>query len=111
MLEFDFTVNKSFLNPEDRHPEITVPRSQVDYSELCNQGLDEGELTIMFPRGERISGKMRSSRAKWGPYYQIRANQKLSIPGYLRIGDKVKVSLSRDSSSKFATIEYTNSEL
>ena len=107
MLEFDFTINKSFLNPKYKGP-ITVPEKY--HPELCDQGLDEGELTIIFPRGERISGKMYSSKAGYGRYYQIRTDKGASVPGYIRIGEKVRVSLFRDSSSKYATIEYTNSE-
>ena len=107
MLEFNFTVNKSFLDPKYNGP-ITVPERH--HPALCNQGLDEGELTIIFPRGERISGKLHFSKAGWGQYYQIRANQKSSVPGYFKIGQKLKVSLFSDSSSKYAAIEYTNSE-
>ena len=109
MLEFSFTVNESFLNAKYSHP-ITVPSSQVDYSELCKQGLDEGELTITFPRGERTCGRMHSSKAGYGQYYQIRVNKE-SVPEYLREGEEVQVSLFSDSSSKYATIEYTNSEI
>jgi hypothetical protein len=70
MVAFRFTINESFKTAST-HP-ITVPKNQVDYTELSKLGLDKGKFTITFPKGERINGHMYSGVAGYGPYYQKR---------------------------------------
>ena len=70
MLRFTFKVNSSFLSWPS-HP-ITVPRTQIDYSDLEAEGLDRGSLTVVCPDGTSVSGEMYSGTAGYGPYYQIR---------------------------------------
>src|SRR3954471_8519708 len=71
MVEFTFTVNKSFLSYSS-HP-ITIPRTQVDYSILENENL-LGRVTIVSPSGRIVRGHIYSGTAGFGPYHQIRAS-------------------------------------
>lgn len=103
MVTFRFKINDSFKT-NSGHP-ITVPKSQVDYSVLPDQGLDKGKFTMIFPRGERVSAKMYSAVAGYGPYYQLRLESGETLPKYFNIGDKVIVLLFKDGVSKYATIE------
>ena len=48
------------------HP-ITVPKSQVDYSELTKTG-GSGDFTFVFPGGEKVRGQMYHAKAGFGPY-------------------------------------------
>ncbi len=104
MTSFRFTLNDSF-KAYSTHP-ITVPKSRVDYSLLRKEGLDQGDLTIVFPRGERVRGHMYHNKAGFGPYYQIRTYTDQLIPSYLRERDKVLVILLKNASDKYAILEF-----
>ncbi|MDP3181244.1 MAG: hypothetical protein Q8M54_00310 [Desulfobaccales bacterium] len=104
MIKFRFTVNESFRSYSTHA--ITVPKGQVDYRKLSEAGLDSGNLTILFPRGEKIRGHMNYGQAGYGPYYQIRTYPEESIPAYLAPGNKVFVILLKDGPKKYAVLEY-----
>jgi len=104
MITFQFTVNDSF-NTYSTHP-ITVPKSQVDYSELKKQTLDSGDFIITFPRGERVRGHMYSGDAGYGHYYQIRTYPDEVIPQYLAEGDDVIIIIFSHSGNKYVVLEY-----
>jgi hypothetical protein len=104
LIWFRFKVNDSF-KVYSWHP-ITVPKSQVDYDLLQKQGLHEGDLTIVFPHGERVRGHMYYGRAGYGPYYQVRTYTDQEIPSYLKDRDKVLVILVKDGSEKYAVLEF-----
>lgn len=104
MLYFRFTINASFLQ-YSTHP-ITVPKSQVKYSQLVSEEVDKGDLTIIFPKGERVRGHMYYGEAGYGPYYQIRMYTHQSLPGYLSKGDKLFVVILRDVTRLYAIVEF-----
>ena len=104
MISFRFNMNSSF-NDYSTHP-ITVPKGQVDYSLLKKEGLDGGDLTIVFPRGERVRGHIYSGRAGYGPYYQIRTYTDQVIPPYLKDCDNLLVILVKDGATKYAVLEF-----
>jgi len=105
MIFFSFTVRKSFLN-YSTHP-ITVPQRQVDHKKIKQEELDKGDLTIIFPKGERIRGHMYSGRANGTyPYYQIRSCPDQKTPKYLSCWDKVIVLLYKDRNHRYSTMEY-----
>jgi hypothetical protein len=106
MLSFRFTIGNAFRN-YSTHP-ITVPKNQIDYRKLVNAGLDSGNFTIVFPRGEKVRGHMYFGRAGFGQYYQLRIYTEESIPEYLKKDDNVLVILVKDVLSKYAIIEYQN---
>ena len=82
-----------------------MPKSRVDYHLLRKEELDRGDLTIVFPRGERARGHMYYGRAGYGPYYQVRTYTDQLIPSYLKDRDKVLVILLKDGSEKYAILE------
>jgi len=104
MLSFRFTINNSFLK-YSTHP-ITVPKTQVQYKLIENEGFSRGDLTIIFPKGERIKGHMYYGMAGYGPYYQIRSYTDQHLPKYLSRGDKVVVLLYKDGNNRYSIIEY-----
>jgi len=103
VISFRFTLNDSFKT-YSTHP-ITVPKGRVDYGVLRKEELDRGDLTIVFPRGERVRGHMYHGRAGYGPYYQVRTYTDQLIPAYLKDRDKVLVILLKDGSEKYAILE------
>lgn len=96
VIKFRFEINKSFKS-SPTHP-ITVPRSLVDYAKLEKIGFDKGDFIIIFPKGERVKGRMNSGVSSYGPYYQIRINSKETIPRYLSKGDMVIIILLNERS-------------
>ncbi len=104
MISFHFKINDSF-RAYSTHP-ITVPKSQVSYQELFDTGLDKGDLTIIWPKGERARGHMYHGEAGYGSYYQIRTYGEESPPKYLVEGEQVLVLLVNDVSTSYAIIEY-----
>ena len=104
MISFQFTINNSFKT-YTTHP-ITVPKNQVDYTCLEKELLHKGDLTIVFPKGERVRGHMYHGKAGYGPYYQIRMYTEDSVPAYLKEGDKVLVVPVRDESKIYVILEY-----
>lgn len=106
MIYFKFTINASFLQ-YSTHP-ITVPKSQVKYSQVVEEGIDRGDLTIIFPRGERVSGHMYYGKAGYGPYYQVRMYTGQSLPGYLSKDNKLLMVILRDANKRYAIVEFTN---
>ena len=104
MISFRFTLNDS-CKTYSTHS-ITVPKGTVDYGELKKEQLDEGDLTIVFPRGERARGHMYYGRAGYGPYYQVRTYTDQLIPSYLKDRDKVLVILLKDGRERYAILEF-----
>lgn len=104
MVHFTFTINASFLKYSTRP--ITVPKSQVKYSQLVSEGVDKGDLTIIFPKGERVRGHMYYGKSGYGPYYQVRMYTRQSLPGYLSKGDKLLVVILRDITKRYAIVEF-----
>ena len=88
---FRFTVNRSFLGYPS-HP-ITIPRSQVDYDLVS---VTE-RAAIVYPRGEKLHGRIYHSTAKRGPYYQIVHAVDSRIPKYLRRDDLVVIEGSQSN--------------
>ncbi len=106
MISFRFALNDSF-RAYSTHP-ITVPKSRVDYGLLQKEGLNQGDLTVIFPRGERVRGHMYHNHAGFGPYYQIRTYTDQLIPSYLNNHDKVLVIVFKDGANKYAILEFMN---
>jgi hypothetical protein len=67
MVQFNFTVNRSFLNPK-RHP-ITIQKSE--YSKLQKELFPRENATVICHDGSRMYGYIYRSYAGWGPYYQL----------------------------------------
>ncbi len=105
MVYFRFTINASFLK-YSTHP-ITVPKNQVKYSQLVKEKLDKGDLTMIFPKGQRVRGHMYYGRAGYGPYYQIRTHSDESIPKYLSEGDDVLVIILKDKNKRYSILEFS----
>jgi len=105
MVAFRFTVNDSFLSVST-HP-ITVPRSQVNYKTLESAQLDRRSYTIIYPKGERLPGRIYSGEAGYGPYYQLTVHANPGhVPRYLKQSDKLFVLLARISGKNYAILEY-----
>ncbi len=106
MIYFEFIISDSFLK-YSTHP-ITIPKTQVDYKEVEKGGFAQGDLTIIFPKGEKIRGHVYFGIAGYGPYYQIRSYPNQNLPKYLAQGDKVIILLYKDKSHLYSSIEYRN---
>ena len=104
MIKFKFIINHSFGSYST--PPITVPKSQVDYSELTQKGYGSGNLTFVFLRGEKVGGQIYHAQAGFGPNYQLRTYTEKEIPKYLEKRDKLLIILVKDSRSKYAILEY-----
>jgi hypothetical protein len=92
MTVFHFIANSSFLQFAG-HP-ITIPKSQVSYLALKAEGLNEKNVTIIFPQGERLEGQLYHGEAGWGEYYQIQVRGKnRSLPKYIKLRDGLLVVL------------------
>lgn len=104
MIHFRFTINTSFLK-YSTHP-ITVPKQQVKYSQLVKERLDKGDLTIIFPKGQRVCGHMYYGKSGYGPYYQIRTYSGESIPKGLSKGDSVLVIILKDKNKRYSILEF-----
>jgi hypothetical protein len=65
--QFEFTVNHSLCN-YPYHP-ITVPILQ--HHDLVSQGLDQDDLTLVGPDGQKFTGRIRRGIAGWGKFFQI----------------------------------------
>jgi hypothetical protein len=103
-MSFYFTINNSFLK-STTHP-ITVPRSQVGHKKIEEEGFNQGDLTIIFPKGERVRGHMYHGVSGRGPYYQIRAHSRQDFPKYLSKGDEVIIILFKDRNNRYSGLEY-----
>ncbi len=104
MISFHFMINHSFLK-YTAHP-ITVPKTQVQYKKMEEEGFERGDLTIIFPKGERFLGHMYYGVSGYGPYYQIRSHTHKDFPKYLSRGDKIIVILHKDSNNRYSVMEY-----
>ncbi len=104
MISFHFTISHSFLK-YTTHP-ITIPKTQVQYREMEQEGLERGDLTIIFPKGERLRGHMYYGVSGYGPYYQIRCHPRQDFPKYLSERDKMIVILHKDSDYYYSIMEY-----
>ena len=102
MVEFYFTVNKPFVKYAN-HP-ITVPRTQVDYADLENKGLDRRELKIQYEHGEWMPGYMHSGSSGYGPFYQLRHSPPYKQLPTLKKGDQVLVKLRQGEGHTLVTI-------
>lgn len=102
MIEFQFSVNKSFLSGGS-HP-ITVPRSQVDYAALEREGL-VGEATVVAPTGTRMRGRVYSGTAGFGPYYQVKVDNASAEPiRRLRLGEQLLVQIQKVDGETVVTL-------
>ena len=104
MTSFEFTVNKSFLGGSG-HP-ITIPKSQLPYKELLSLGLDHKHIVVTLPHGERYEAEVHHGTAGFGEYYQLRFTNSPSLPGYLKLNDRLIVLLRKASDRSHATLEY-----
>ncbi len=105
MAAFYFTVNPSFLG-EKGHP-ITVPRSQVPYRALESEGLNQKNVTIIFPRGERFKGQLYHGRSGWGKYYRLQMRgEDRTLPTYIKLHDRLLVALFKVGALSYAVLEY-----
>lgn len=104
MISFRFRINDSFRR-YSTHP-ITVPKTQVEYKKIEQEGFSRGDLTIIFPKGERIRGHMYSGVAGFGPYYQIRFYPNQHLPEYLATGTRIMVLLHKDGNHCYAIMEF-----
>jgi hypothetical protein len=103
MVEFAFEVGHSFRD-YPRHP-ITIPRGQVDYSQLEQEKLF-GPIVIVAPSGERVPGKIYSSIAGFGKYHQICAVRADSDPlSGLVVGSQLRVEVARENNEVTATLQ------
>ena len=104
MILFTFSINSSFLN-ESAHP-ITVPKSQVEYTAITAEKYDLKNVTVVFPRGEEMTGYLYSGTAGYGSYYQLRFHtQSGKLTAYLKVDDKVAVIICRVSGKTYSFIE------
>lgn len=106
MVMFDFRVNRSFVI-YGTHP-LTVPKSIVPHTAMREHGIDRGEITVVYPRGERMLAHMYYGHTKQrGWYYQIRHYADSAIfPAYLKQGQKLLVILLRDKDQTYAILEF-----
>ena len=103
-LHFKFEINQSFLGYPG-HP-ITVPRGEVDYKRLESEQLHQGEFTVIFPRGERLTAKMVHGDAGYGPFYQLKiTGEDRNVPRYVDAGRSVFVLLVRMNGQNYAILE------
>jgi hypothetical protein len=101
MVEFAFTINRSFLHYSS-HP-ITIPRTQVDYSTLDKENL-LGAVTIILPSGRTVRGQVYSGTAGFGPYHQIRASSPTNAFADLELGSQIVVRMERNHSGVVARL-------
>lgn len=105
MAVFQFTVRKAFL--ENRGHPITVPKGQVSYRALEADGLNQKNVTIVLPRGERFQGQLYHGEAGYGEYYQIQARgADRTLPKYINLHDQLFVTLAKVGGRAYATLEY-----
>jgi len=105
MVVFSFKVNQSFLG-ETGHP-LTVPKSQVPCPFLKAEGLSEKNVTIIFPRGERLEGQLYHGEAGYGEYYQLKVRgENRILPTYIKLQDHLLVVLFKAGSHSYAALEY-----
>lgn len=103
-LHFRFRANQSFLGYPG-HP-ITVPSTEVNYKLLESELLHQGEFTVIFPRGERLTAKMYHGVAGYGPYYQLQfRGADRAIPRYIEVGSDLFVVLARMRRKNYAILE------
>ncbi|MGI8617550.1 MAG: hypothetical protein ACR2L6_00480 [Gemmatimonadaceae bacterium] len=110
---FAFNVGQAFLGPVG-HP-ITVPKEQIDYTDLDSSGIDLGDLAVVFPRGERKAGYRYSIRsgetAQRGAYRQLRmTGTERRLPSYLDIGDRLLVLICKYGPESLVILEYRHGD-
>lgn len=92
MITFDFRINASFLNYTS-HP-ITVPRSQVAYSEVERLRRLSEDVWISIHGRRSLRGQLYRGTAGFGPYYQIRALDAVQLAGApVELGAQAQVSM------------------
>jgi hypothetical protein len=105
MAVFRFTINQSFLRNAG-HP-ITVPKGQVPCSSLEAEGLNEKNVTLILPRGERFEGQLYHGEAGYGEYYQLQVRgENRTLPAYLKLQDRLLVVIFKAGSHSYAALEY-----
>ncbi|MHA1702549.1 MAG: hypothetical protein ACTSWK_09800 [Promethearchaeota archaeon] len=104
MIIFSFSINKSFIKYSS-HP-LTIPKSQVNYTNLTNFKLDDGDYIIIFPKCEILSGYIYSGNAGYGGYYQIKTYSGQDIPDYMLLNDQLIAILFHYSRKSHCIMEY-----
>ncbi len=93
-ITFDFKINKSFLNPKYQHP-ITIKKEVYDFMDIHGVSTTDN-ATFVFPNGVSTSAYIRSSKAGWGFYYQIKVRGGISGVSNLVIGESVTVAIENN---------------
>ena len=104
MILFTFSINSSFLN-ESAHP-ITIPKSQFEYKTIEEYNFDLDNITVIFPRGEKMTAHLYTGTAGYGSYYQLRFHaQDGKLPSYLKLKDDVAVIICRVKGKTYSFVE------
>lgn len=89
----------------------TIPKGQIDYAALEASDIDLGNLTPVFPRGERGTEQFYlttpGETKQRGDYRQLQmrgSNRRL--PGYLNLDDRLLIVLCRYGERSFVILEY-----
>lgn len=106
MAAFQFEVNQSFLA---RGHAITIPKREVDYGALESEGLDQRNLVVIFPKGERFGGKLHHGKAGYGEYYQLWIHGG-ALPRYVKLHHRLIVALLKVGGLSYAVLEYQGPE-
>ena len=95
IITFDFKINKSFLNPKYQHP-LTIKKAVYDFMDIHGVSTTES-ATFLFPNGVSTSAYIRSGKAGWGEYYQIKARGGQLGVANLRKDEVVTVQLENNN--------------
>jgi len=92
-IEFDFKINKSFLDGIN-HP-ITIPRKSYDDSDETILKRFK-QLSVITHRGRKTEGLLYFGVAGYGQYYQIRMLKRIddTLFSDLNVGDIVFITLT-----------------
>ena len=104
MVRFEFRVNASFLE-YTTHP-ITVPKTKVDHEQLQHARLDNGQVVIIYPHGERFHGHMYEGYRGGHRYYQIRHSPGNARVPQLKRGSRLLVVLVRVLADIWVILEF-----
>jgi hypothetical protein len=105
-LAFHFRPGKTFLR-KPAHP-ITIPRSQVPYNFLRENGLDRGIFTMIYPHGEKMAARMYGPGvAGYGSYYQLHhIGEDRLLPEYLSSKTPLIIALVLVWAEPVAIVEF-----